>query len=57
MTCSHCVDSVKNSLIKIGGISHVDVDLATGQVQYSSNKDVQDEVEKNILSLGYKIKS
>ena len=57
MTCSHCVDSVKNSLVKIGGISHVDVDLATGRVQYSSNKDVQDEVEKNIISLGYKIKS
>ena len=42
MTCSHCVDSVKNSLSKITGISNVNVDLASGKVQYSGDANLND---------------
>ena len=56
MTCSHCADSVKSSLLKIEGISDVDVYLESGLVKYSSSCNVVLDVEKNILSLGYKIK-
>ena len=37
MTCSHCGDSVSNSLKKIKGISNVSVDYESGLAQYSSN--------------------
>jgi len=56
MTCSHCVESVKNSLNKIKEISDLVVDLDSGLVQYSSEDDLAAEVKENILSLGYKIK-
>ena len=56
MTCSHCVDSVKNSLSKITGVSNINVDLASGKVQYSGDDNLNDDIEENILSLGYKIK-
>ncbi len=31
MTCNHCVQSVKNKLSGMAGVSAVDVDLAKGQ--------------------------
>ena len=34
MTCSHCVQSVTTALTKLGGITDVRVDLASGQVTY-----------------------
>ena len=55
MTCSHCGDSVLNSLKKIKGISNVSVDFESGLVQYSSNQDISNEVREVVLSLGYKI--
>ena len=55
MTCSHCGDSVSNSLKKIKGISNVSVDYESGVAQYSSNKDISNKVKEAILSLGYKI--
>ena len=55
MTCSHCGDSVSNSLKKIKGISNVSVDYESGLVQYSSNQDISKQVKEVILSLGYKV--
>ena len=55
MTCSHCGDSVLNSLKKIKGISNVSVDFESGLVQYSSNQDISSKVKEVILSLGYKV--
>jgi copper chaperone CopZ len=32
MTCSHCVMSVREEVAEIPGVSHVDVDLASGRL-------------------------
>lgn len=34
MTCNHCVQSVTAALTRLGGITDVHVDLATGRVSY-----------------------
>jgi len=57
MTCNHCVDSVRKSLKKIKGIKDIDIDLATGRLLYSGSEGIRKNVEKSILSLGYKIKN
>ena len=57
MTCNHCVDSVRKSLKKIKGIKDIDIDLGTGRLLYSGSADIRKNVEKSILSLGYKIKN
>ena len=36
MTCSHCVQSVTTALTKLGGITDVHVDLASGRVTYKN---------------------
>ncbi|WP_301320767.1 heavy-metal-associated domain-containing protein [Actinokineospora globicatena] len=36
MTCGHCAASVTEELSAIGGVSGVDVDLATGAVTVTS---------------------
>lgn len=36
MTCNHCVQSVTTALTRLGGISDVRVDLASGRVSYHS---------------------
>jgi len=56
MTCSHCEESVKKSLLKIKGINDVSTNLSTGKIEYSGNSQLNDEVIKAIESLGYKIK-
>jgi copper chaperone len=37
MTCGHCVAAVTEELSKLDGVSHVDVDLASGRVTIESN--------------------
>ena len=37
MTCGHCVAAVTEELSKLDGVSHVDVDLASGRVTVESN--------------------
>lgn len=37
MTCGNCVQAVTTELKKILGVEHVDVDLATGQVNVTSS--------------------
>lgn len=57
MTCNHCVDSVKRSLKKIKGVKDIGIDLASGKLSFSSSSNVRKNVEKSILSLGFKIKN
>ena len=38
MTCSHCTESVKNTLLKLNGINSVEVDLDSGQVNIDGDK-------------------
>jgi copper chaperone len=37
MTCGHCVAAVTEELSKLDGVSHVDVDLASGRVMIESS--------------------
>ncbi|MDJ1138552.1 heavy-metal-associated domain-containing protein [Streptomyces iconiensis] len=54
MTCGHCVTAVTGELSKIGGVSAVAVDLASGQVTVDSDKPLQDsDVSAAIDEAGY----
>jgi len=57
MTCSHCEESVKKSLLKINGIDDVIVNLKTGEVKISGENNQSLEIHSIIQQLGYKIKS
>ncbi len=37
MTCGHCVAAVTEELSKLDGVSHVDVELASGRVTIESD--------------------
>ena len=56
MTCSHCEESVKKNMLKIRGITNVNIDLSTGKIIYSDANDSLQEIIDSITSLGYKIK-
>ena len=55
MTCSHCVESVKKTLMKLKGSKSVDVNLESGEVVIKS--DIIDFVliKKTIEELGFKV--
>jgi copper chaperone CopZ len=56
MTCSHCVQSVTTALTKLGGITDVRVDLASGRVSYQSAQAVQRErVAEAIQQAGFEL--
>jgi copper chaperone len=58
MTCSHCVSSVTEEVSQIDGVREVQVDLATGQVTVTSNRDVtEDEVRDAVSEAGYRLAS
>ena len=44
MTCGHCVQSVTNELNKLDGVTHVDVDLASGTAVVDSSAPLDVEV-------------
>lgn len=54
MSCSHCVSSVKKSLLNIDGVKKVKVDLKTGKVviEYVGTLEMS-VIEKCINDLGY----
>jgi len=56
MTCSHCVDSVKKSLLNLKGVKKVQIFLNLGQVNIFGEDLSEDLIEEKILSLGYTIK-
>jgi copper chaperone len=55
MTCGHCVSSVKEEVGEIAGVTHVDVDLATGRLDVSGNGVTDDAVRLAVEEAGYKI--
>lgn len=58
MTCGHCVNSVSEELKKIDGVSNVDIDLASGKVEISSeNKIEQSLIEDAVSEAGYEVAS
>ena len=55
MTCSHCVESVKKSLLNLKEVKEVQVNLESGEVLVVGRNLNNKEIEKNIKSLGYTI--
>ena len=49
MTCEHCVNSVKQEVSKIDGVTDVDVELATGKVTVSSDQPVGDDAFRSAI--------
>jgi copper chaperone len=56
MTCGHCVAAVTEELSKLKGVSHVDVDLASGRVTIESNHPLDSaDVAAAVDEAGYTI--
>jgi copper ion binding protein len=58
MTCGHCVNSVKEEVGQVGGVSAVDVDLQTGQVTVTSDAPLDvAQVRAAVEEAGYELKA
>ena len=58
MTCDHCVRAVTAEVGAIGGVTDVDVDLATGLVTVTSVQPVAtDHVREAVEEAGYSLAS
>jgi copper chaperone len=58
MTCGHCVSSVTEEVSQIEGVRDVQVDLATGQVTVTSDRDLaDDEISAAVTEAGYQLAS
>jgi copper chaperone len=56
MTCGHCVSSVTEEVGQIDGVRTVEVDLATGKVTVTSDREVSaDEVNAAVTEAGYQL--
>ncbi|MCU1350972.1 MAG: cation-transporting ATPase [Acidimicrobiales bacterium] len=56
MTCEHCVRAVTDELRKIGGVTGVEVDLASGAVRITSDAPVAPEaVAAAVDEAGYEV--
>jgi len=56
MTCGCCATSVTEAVTKIGGVTDVDVDVATGAVTVRSDADVDDsDVRAAVEEAGYSV--
>ncbi|MGQ0833267.1 MAG: heavy-metal-associated domain-containing protein [Microthrixaceae bacterium] len=58
MTCGHCVSSVTEELSAIPGVTHVDVDLATGTAVIESATPIDHEdIRAAVDEAGYELSS
>ncbi|MBP2320057.1 copper ion binding protein [Kibdelosporangium banguiense] len=58
MTCGHCVSSVTEEVGSIDGVQQVDVDLASGLVTVTSDRDLsEDDVRAAVTEAGYQLAS
>jgi len=56
MTCGHCVSSVTEEVGEIDGVQNVDVDLASGLVTVTSDRDIaEDDVRAAVTEAGYQL--
>ena len=56
MTCGHCVSSVTEEVGAIEGVRQVEVDLATGLVTVTSDRDLDvDDVRAAVSEAGYQL--
>ncbi|MFB4316493.1 heavy-metal-associated domain-containing protein [Actinomadura sp. 21ATH] len=58
MTCGHCVNSVKEEVGQVSGVSAVDVDLASGKVTVTSDAPLDEaQVRAAVEEAGYELKA
>ncbi len=58
MTCGHCVKAVTTELRSLDAVTQVDVDLATGRVDVTSDRPLDvDVVPAAISEAGYEVAS
>jgi copper chaperone len=58
MTCEHCVRSVAEEISEIDGVTGVAVDLPTGAVAVTSDRQVDDaDVRSAVEEAGYQLAS
>ena len=58
MTCEHCVASVTEELSELAGVNKVDVELASGAVTVTSDRELgADEVRGAVTEAGYQLVS
>lgn len=58
MSCDHCVRAVTEAVHKLAGVTGVEVDLATGTVQITSDAPLADaDLRAAIDEAGYEIAS
>jgi copper chaperone CopZ len=56
MTCEHCVGAVTSELTSLPGVTGVDVHLASGRVQVTSNAPLDDAaVRAAVEEAGYEV--
>ncbi|HMQ24659.1 MAG TPA: cation transporter [Acidimicrobiales bacterium] len=56
MSCGHCVTSVTNEVRKLDGVTGVDVDLAAGTVQITSDAPLEEaDVNAAVDEAGYEV--
>ncbi|MGF6888844.1 copper chaperone [Nocardia sp. GAS34] len=56
MTCGHCVSSVRKEIGGIEGVTGVEVDLASGRVEVTSQAPVSDEaIAAAVDEAGYQL--
>ncbi|HTJ38413.1 MAG TPA: heavy metal-associated domain-containing protein [Dactylosporangium sp.] len=56
MTCAHCVNAVSEELGRLEGVSDVRVDLPTGEVAVTSDRELDlDEVRAAVDEAGYAV--
>ena len=56
MTCSHCEESIKKTLLNIKGVINVVADFKLGNVTYETSSDNEENIKEAILELGFTIK-
>lgn len=53
MTCDHCVQAVRQEIVGVGGVVHVEVDLATKAVAVTGTGIDQEAVWQAVDEAGY----
>ena len=55
MTCDHCVLSVREEVSEVGGVSAVDVELASGRLTVTGRQVSDDAVLLAVAEAGYEV--
>ncbi|MCE0767182.1 cation transporter [Pseudonocardia kujensis] len=56
MTCGHCTSSVQEEVGEVAGVRSVDVDLASGAVTVTADREItRAEIEAAVVEAGYSL--